>query len=130
MPLFLVVLYVDLFAGNEAAEGDDDDFDPKSRKSKGKARAKAAPVAENIRAALHTLDEHHDYLLSGSYDVSLNAGADVPSSSQFDAGFGYDFDNDLFNAAGGVDVGADFGDELARELGEGWGAEPLPDSNM
>jgi meiotic recombination protein REC8, fungi type len=44
-----------------------------------------------------------------------------PSSSQFDGGFGFGLDDNFFGASDGLDVGG-IGDELARELGDGWGA--------
>lgn len=82
-------------------------------------------MAENIRADLHTLNETHDHLLSASFDISLNGVGDLPSSSQFDAGFGYAFDDNFFGATDGLETEGGIGDELARELGEGWGADPL-----
>lgn len=48
----------------------------------------------------------------------------MPSSSQIDAGFGYGFDDNFFGMSDGLELGGDIGDELARELGEGWGAAP------
>ena len=72
---------------------------------------------------MHTLDENHAHLLSASFDASLNQSSNlaVPSSSQFDAGFGYVFDDNFFGMSDGLDFGGEIGDELARELGEGWG---------
>ena len=43
----------------------------------------------------------------------------VASSSQFEGGF--DFGEDVFGA---MDAIGEIGDELARELGEGWGGSP------
>jgi hypothetical protein len=113
-------------------EEDVDDFQPKSKKAKGKGKGKPKPIplAENLRADLHTLNENHEHLLSASFDVSLN-GNDVfrPSSSQFEGGFGFGLDDNFFGASDGLDVGGGIGDELARELGEGWGASPMKNRN-
>ncbi|KAI0363909.1 hypothetical protein BV20DRAFT_65414 [Pilatotrama ljubarskyi] len=120
-------------AGDEV-DVSDEDFDPKAKKSKskGKQRQKDAPssaVMENARA-LHTLDEHHDLLLADAFNVSLGGsalgGGPDPSSSQFDGGFGFGLDDNVFDLPEGGGE-ADIGDELARELGEGWGASALHD---
>ncbi|KIM85185.1 hypothetical protein PILCRDRAFT_96366 [Piloderma croceum F 1598] len=109
---------------------EDDDFDPKSKKGKGRPKLKAVPLAENLRADLHTLNENHEHLLSASFDVSLNgSGVLPPSSSQFDEGFGYGLADNFFGAPDDLDVGGGIGDELARELGEGWGASPIKGRN-
>ncbi|KAI0825105.1 Rec8 like protein-domain-containing protein [Trametes gibbosa] len=118
----------------EGNASDDEDFDPKAKraKSKGKQRQKDAPssaIVEHARG-LHTLDEHHGHLLvdsfSGSIGGSAALGGPGPSSSQFDGGFGLGFDDNLFGLPEGV-AGADIGDELARELGDGWGGSALQD---
>ena len=111
----------------EEDEGSDDDFNPRSQKpkSKGKQRQSVPPLsatAEHGRA-LHTLDEAHNHLLAAAFDGSLTASVQggpgfVASSSQV-GGFG--FDDNLFELPEGAG-GADIGDELARELGEDWGA--------
>lgn len=103
----------------------DDEFDPKTRKAKkkGKGRDKPSSMIEDPRMNQYTLDEHHDLLLSGPFEAPLSAtgfGGAGPSSSQFDGGFG--FDDNLFDHAA-IDLG-DIGDELAKELGEGWGGSP------
>lgn len=109
---------------------EDDNFDPKSKKGKGRGKLKAVPLAENARADLHTLNENHEHILSASFDVSMNGSGVLPlSSSQFDGGFGYDLTDNLFGAPDGLDVGGGIGDELARELGEGWGASPIKGRN-
>lgn len=69
------------------------------------------------------MDENHEHLLSASFDASLqehNGGLDL-SSSQFDGGFG--FDDNFFGASDGLDLEG-IGEDLARELGEGWGGPP------
>lgn len=74
------------------------------------------------------LNESHDHLLSGSFDLTFTRdGGLLPSSSQFDEGFGFAFDDNFFSASDGLDLGGEIGDELARELGEGWGASPRKD---
>lgn len=109
---------------------EDGNSDPKSKKGKGRGKLKAVPLAENLRADLHTLNENHEHLLSASFDVSPNgSGVLPPSSSQFDGGFGYGLDDNFFGAPDGLDVGGGIGDELARELGEGWGASPMKGKN-
>ncbi|EIW64648.1 uncharacterized protein TRAVEDRAFT_42055 [Trametes versicolor FP-101664 SS1] len=116
-------------AGNE--DDDDADFDPrfKKPKPKGKGKQKDAPssvIMEHGRG-LHTLDEHHSHLLADSFGGSIGGsalGGAGPSSSQFDMGFGLGFDDNVFALPEGAGD-ADIGDELARELGEGWGASAL-----
>ncbi|KZT02692.1 uncharacterized protein LAESUDRAFT_661292 [Laetiporus sulphureus 93-53] len=116
-------------------EVSDDEYDPSGKKSKQKNKAKQRPpssLVEVPRANLHTLNENHEHLLSGSIDGSLSVagfGAVGPSSSQMGGGFG--FNDDLFVLPEGMDLGAEIGDELARELGEGWGGSPqrLQNSN-
>jgi len=114
--------------GGDDEEDSEDEFDPTAKKRKQKAKAKArAPssVMENLRANAHTLDEHHEHLFSGSFDASFSGagfGGMVASSSQVDGGF--DFGDDLFGLPEGIDFGGEIGDELAKELGEGWGGSP------
>jgi meiotic recombination protein REC8 len=77
-----------------------------------------------MRADLHTLNENHDHLLSASFDVSLNGSGPLPmSSSQFDGGFG--LDDNFFGVSDNLDNGGGIADELAKELGEGWGGSPM-----
>ncbi|TFY62923.1 hypothetical protein EVJ58_g3563 [Rhodofomes roseus] len=71
------------------------------------------------------LDEHHEHLLSQSFDASFSGtgfGAPMPAS-QMEGGLA--FSDDVFGLHDGTDLG-DIGDELARELGEGWGAPVDP----
>ncbi|KAL1706223.1 Rec8 like protein-domain-containing protein [Schizophyllum commune] len=97
----------------------DDDYDPKAGR---KGRGKGGPAVledEVVRGDKYTLREHHDHLLSASYDLTFS-GAD-PSSSQVDHSF--ILQDDIFDVPDAFDIGG-LGDELARELGEGWGASP------
>jgi meiotic recombination protein REC8, fungi type len=98
----------------------DDDFGAKKKgKKKGNAKISYIPQAEQLRAGLHTLQEHNDYMFTSSFDASFGAGGfggPVASSSQIG---GYGLDDNFLD---GLDIAADIGAELARELGEGWGA--------
>ena len=108
-------------------EEDDDEYNPKSKKAKSKSKEKDVPSAAGEQArALHTLDENHNRLMFGALNSSITGsiqgvGGPEPSSSMMDGGFGFD-DVFAFPADAG---GADIGDELARELGEGWGASAV-----
>ncbi|KAK0465040.1 Rec8 like protein-domain-containing protein [Desarmillaria tabescens] len=106
----------------------DAEYNPKGKQSKSKSKLskpQASPpaVAEDVRAELCTLKENYDHLLSASFDLSFSGNApgfsQDPSSSQVDGGFM----NDPF-FSDGADLGGLLGDELARELGEGWGGTP------
>ena len=85
--------------------------------------------SETGRANLHTLDEYHEHLLSTSFDANGSFLLD-PSSSQIDVGLRFEpfgFDDNMFGPGDNLDMGiGDIGDELARELGEGWGADIPP----
>lgn len=99
---------------------DDGDFDPETQnKKRSKASTKATPGVETVRKETHTLDEHHDHLLSASYELSFSQsgllGAEGLSSSQVEAPF-----ENFFPFSDGLDLGDGLGDDLARELG--WGA--------
>jgi hypothetical protein len=105
---------------------DDDAFDPNQKKKKrSKIVSKDIAEPEAVRKETHTLEEHHEHLLSASYDLSFNgsahdAGQD-PSSSQI-AGAGFDnFFSDILEDGGAY--GLDLGEDLARELG--WGISPI-----
>lgn len=108
-------------------EVDEDEYDPtNNKKSKQKKKQKAVvPSSENPRANAHTLNEDLSHLLSGSFDTSFSndrsGGLADPFSSQVGDIFG--FEDNLLGAPHDLDLSiGDIGDELARELGEGWGA--------
>lgn len=103
-------------------DADDDDFDPNQRKEKG-SKIKSIDGPEVVRKETHTLEEHHEHILSASFDLSFNgsghdAGLD-PSSSQI-GGHGFD---SLFSDALEDGLGLELGDDLARELG--WAISPI-----
>lgn len=85
------------------------------------------PSSENPRANAHTLNEDLSHLLSGSFDASFSqdphSGFADPFSSQGDV---FGFNDNLLGAPHDLDLTiGDIGDELARELGEGWGMNDL-----
>ena len=92
--------------------------------NKRKNNVKAAPP-ETFRTEMHTLSEHHDHLLSTSFDVSYQGNDDGPSlsSSQGDINFGFNDIDDLFALPADELVMDDLADELAKELG--WVETPL-----
>ncbi|ESK86634.1 rad21 rec8 n terminal domain protein [Moniliophthora roreri MCA 2997] len=104
---------------------DDQEFNPHSKRQALKPTSKASVHSEDLRAEACTLKEHHDHLLSQSFDLSFqgSTGEMDVSSSQAGPVFMLD-DNFLLSDGLGLDGG--LGDELARELGEGWGAPPTP----
>ncbi|KDR84977.1 hypothetical protein GALMADRAFT_131737 [Galerina marginata CBS 339.88] len=102
-------------------EDDDGDLELNDRKKKRtKINLKAAPPPEALRKEAHTLDEHHEHLLSYSFDLSITSNAPGPgvSSSQPDVGF-----DNFFPFSDGLGVGDGLGDDLARELG--WAVSPV-----
>lgn len=117
-------LFIHVHSDSEggSAVGEDEDFDPKAKPKK-KDRGKHAKglMIEMARKNAHTLNEHHDHLLSGSLEKSPEGGfhsglngIDL-SSSQMDGGF--IFEDNFLGTIDGFDLAGGLGDELARELG-------------
>lgn len=110
-------------------EDEDDDFDP-TQATKKKQKAKQPKPSQAIEAARndpHTLTEHHEHVLSATFDLSFvgdgsnHAQGHGPSSSHPEAPLNLDFDDNPFVLSDGLDLdGFMLGDELARELG--WGS--------
>ncbi|RXW15504.1 hypothetical protein EST38_g10349 [Candolleomyces aberdarensis] len=112
-------------------EEDDDDFDP-TQATKKKQKAKQPKPSKAIEAARndpHTLTEHHEHVLSATFDLSFagdgsnHAQGHGLSSSHPEAPLDLGFDDNPFALSDGLDLGGDgfmLGDELARELG--WGS--------
>lgn len=105
----------------------DDDYNPHTARSKRKSKTSVVPPAsaEVARANAHTLDEHHEFLLSTSLDASFAGSAIAVPSSSHPGGFA--FQDSFFGAFGGLDLNEGIGDDLVRELGEGWGVSPIKD---
>lgn len=108
-----------VFGEDDADAVYDPDEGRARRTRQGKVKEPVA-VVEDVRAAEScTLRENYEHLLSNSFDLSFTAaappGTQDPSSSQAE-GF---LDDPFFSD--GMDLGGDLGDELAKELGEGWG---------
>jgi hypothetical protein len=107
---------------DNSKDQDDQDFDPTNKTSKRKKKSKPIPPSEDVRTNRHILNEDLSHLLSNSFDASFSepnlniSGIDLSSQSAAVFGFGDDF-----FGAHDLDLGGDIGDELARELGEGWG---------
>lgn len=93
-------------------------------KAKGKATLSSTlpPNSEFLRATLCTLPENHDFLLANSFDASFGGSGTTKLSSSQTGGLGFD---DTFD---GLDIGEGVGDDLVRELGEGWGASPIEEN--
>jgi meiotic recombination protein REC8, fungi type len=103
----------------EEDDGSDDEYG-KPKKSLKSRDKHALPHPEVGRTARHTLDENLEQMMSGSFDVSFPSGTHGEQdsfSSNIDAGF--DFGNNEDFGLG------DIGDELVKELGEGWTSAPV-----
>ncbi|KAH9178704.1 Rec8 like protein-domain-containing protein [Lactarius sanguifluus] len=109
----------DILEAQVEAESDDDEYGRPREKARSRDR-RPLPHPEMGRAT-HTLDENLEQIMSGSFDVSFLGGPPGEQeafSSSMDDGFGF---------GDGEDFGlGDFGDELAKELGEGWASAPVP----
>lgn len=90
----------------------DEEYNPTKRPKKRQRGIQSVSVVERGRAEMHTLEENHEFFLSAPLDGSFSGGYDGvgPPSSLPGLGLRDDF----------LD-GIDIGDELAQELGEGWG---------
>ncbi|KIL70844.1 hypothetical protein M378DRAFT_66503 [Amanita muscaria Koide BX008] len=103
-----------------AAIDEDADYDP-SLVKKTKLKARRRPVTDVGNASAHTLVEHHEHVLSASFDPSSfqvqNQGLLVEPSSNNEY---FDFFPMLDEPA----IGDVLGDELAKELG--WETPPPP----
>ena len=122
-----IVVFAELSQRHRPTD-DDDEFTPQGKsKTNGKGKGRATVHSlEAGRTGRHTLDEHHEHLLSTSFEGNSFLGADA-SSSQLEHGpnfgsFTYG-DDDAFLGGNDLDLGLDLeiGDVLAMELGEGWG---------
>ncbi|KAJ3888062.1 Rec8 like protein-domain-containing protein [Lentinula edodes] len=115
-------------------DGDDEqEYNPTGPKQARKKNNAVRPpsLTEQVRADMVTLREHHDHLLSNSFDLSFQgsqrSGLDV-SSSQAEPAFAFD-DNLFLGIDDGLGIDLGLGEDLARELGEGWGASPLKNAD-
>lgn len=102
-------------------EGDSDDEYGKPKRKQKPQDKRRPPPNEIGRAIMHTLDENLEQMMSGSFEVSFLSGADGEQQSfspQIDAGFDFGYSEDFGFG--------DIGDELAKELGEGWASAPVP----
>ncbi|TFY81944.1 hypothetical protein EWM64_g2064 [Hericium alpestre] len=116
----------DQFLNEDEAESDDE-YGVREKAGKKKGKRPFASV-EDARAALHTLDENLEQMLSGSFDASFLGGAlggADASSSQVDGGINFGFDDNLFAAGDEIDLSAFIG----GDLGEDWGATPAQPGN-
>ncbi|KAI9512602.1 Rec8 like protein-domain-containing protein, partial [Russula earlei] len=122
-PAMSLGLNLDDFLGDwqdilDAQEEDDTDDEYGRPRKKSKSQNKPPPQTEVGRATKHTLDENLEQMMSGSFDVSFLSGTDG-EQQHFGMDTGFDFgDSGDF----GFD---DIGDELAKELGEGWAGLPV-----
>ncbi|KAF5390234.1 hypothetical protein D9757_002956 [Collybiopsis confluens] len=124
----------DATKSQNVVDEDDQEYSPdalsKSKKKKTAATNRPPSSTEGARADLVTLKEHHDYLLSNSFDLAFDTsqgGGDVAPHSE--AIFHPEYD--LFPGIDeGMDIDFGIGDDLARELGEGWGGSPVKNTNQ
>lgn len=114
-----------IITGNRRVENDsDNDYRLTTMKAKAKpATSSTLPLnSEFLRATACTLSENHDFLLANSFDASFGGSGTTKFSSSQTAGFGFD---DTFD---GLDIGEGVGDDLVRELGEGWGVSSVDEN--
>lgn len=92
-------------------------------KTKGKTKPSSIPAkSEFLRATACTLPDTHDFLLANSFDASFGGSGTTRLSSSQVGGFGFD---DTFD---GLDIEEGVGDDLVRELGEGWGTNQIEEN--
>jgi hypothetical protein len=114
----LCTIVIDILRTADNPPPDDEEYDPKAKnktqkKKKVVPEAMPPPSSEVGRPNLYTLPEDHSHIFSNSMDLSFSGdGGIVVPSSQVDA---YGLDDNLF--------GPDIANELAMELGEGWGGD-------
>ncbi|KAG7099200.1 hypothetical protein E1B28_001067 [Marasmius oreades] len=109
----------------------DQEFDPHSQQPMQKRVGRQdTQQAEDVRAEACTLKEHHDHLLSVSFDRSFQGISDGidPFSSQFEPAI--QLDTNFFESSDGLGLDGGLADELARELGEGWGGPFIEESQQ
>lgn len=100
-------------------DGSDDEYGKPKRKQKPQDKRRPPPN-EVGRAPMHTLDENLEQVMSGSFEVSFLSGVDGEHQSfspRMDAGFDFGYSEDFGFG--------DIGDELAKELGDGWTSAPV-----
>ncbi|KAJ3883395.1 Rec8 like protein-domain-containing protein [Lentinula edodes] len=121
--------FVSVHNNERRQDGDDEqEYNPTGSKKARKKNNVAKPpsLTEQVRADMVTLREHHDHLLSNSFDLSFQgsqrSGLDV-SSSQAEPAFAFD-DNLFLGIDDGLGIDLGLGEDLARELGEGWALPP------
>lgn len=117
-------LFVRLSDHNKDGENDSDNEHHPMIKIKSKVAASYALPADSelLRATACTLPDNHDFLLGNSFDASFGGSGTTKVSSSQIGGFGFD---DTFD---GLDIEEGVGDDLVRELGEGWGASPTEEN--
>ncbi|KAK2461926.1 hypothetical protein APHAL10511_006389 [Amanita phalloides] len=107
---------LDVPSNKRARTDEDPDYNLISAK-RAKIKGRARPAAESggVNVHTHTLVEHHDHVLSASFDVSnvIRAG-DLSLSMDLQEDFGF---ADFFPISDDQYLGDVLGDELARELG-------------
>ncbi|KAI0296187.1 Rec8 like protein-domain-containing protein, partial [Russula brevipes] len=100
-------------------DGSDDEYGKPRKKPKSQDKRRP-PHTEVGRATRHTLDENLEQMMSGSLEMSFLSGVEGEQqrlSPHMDTGFDFGDSEDF-----GFDV---IGEELAKELGEGWASAPV-----
>jgi len=125
------VSYSDPLSQPLADDGSDDEYGrPKKTLKKRSKQPKAASDAS--RPEQHTLDESLEHMLSRSFEASFldsGGGGAAGSSSFIEGGLDFGVDLDPFLSDLHIDFDGGIGDEIAKELGEGWGSAPQGNHN-